>query len=90
MGENNTPTALKGCGVKSGAFVPLTDSAARKHLKKVSTVLQLPTPLTFHLFRRSGTTWAFQHGVPMQDIMSHGTWTSDCVWRYVSTLPQHL
>ena len=75
---------------KSGAFVPLTDSAARKHLKKVSTVLQLPTPLTFHLFRRYGTTWAFQQGVPIQDIMCHGTWTSDCVWRYVSTLPQHL
>ena len=37
---------------KSGAFVPLTNSAARKHLKKISTILQLPTPLTFHLFRR--------------------------------------
>ena len=53
-------------------------------------LLILPVPLTFHLFCRSGTTWAFQHGVPIQDIMSHGTWSSDCVWRYVSTLPQHL
>ena len=51
-----------------GVLVPLTDSAARKHLKKVSTLLQLPSPLTFHLFHRSGTTWAFQHGVPIQDI----------------------
>ena len=51
---------------KNGVFVPLTDSAARKHLKKVSTLLQLTSPLTFHLFCRSGTTWAFQHGVPIQ------------------------
>ena len=75
---------------KNGGLVPLTDSATRKHLKKVSMVLQLAPPLTFHLFCRSGTTWAFQHGVPIQDIMSHGTWTSNCVWRYVSTLPQQL
>ena len=72
---------------RKNIFVPLTDYAARKHLKKVSTLLQLASPLTFHLFRRSGTTWAFQHGVPIQDIMSHDTWSSDCVWHYVSTLP---
>ena len=71
-------------------YVPLTDSVARKHLKKVATVLKVPSPLTFHLFRKSGTTWAFHHGVPLQQIMLHGTWTSDCVWRYVSTLPQHI
>ena len=71
-------------------FAPLTDSVARKHLKKVQKVLKIPSPLTFHLFRKSGTTWAFQHGVPLQQIMLHGTWTSDCIWRYVSTLPQHI
>ena len=75
---------------KGNTYVPLTDSTARKHLKKVATVLKVPSPLTFHLFRRSGTTWAFQHGVPLQHIMLHGTWTFDCVWRYVSTLPQHI
>ena len=75
---------------KGDTYVPLTDSVARKHLKKVATVLKVPSPLTFHLFRKSGTTWAFQHGVPLQQIMLHGTWTSDCVWRYVSTLPQHI
>ena len=61
---------------KVSTYVPLTNLVARKHLKKV-----------VHLFRRSGTTWAFQHGVPLEHIMLHGTWTSDCIWRYVSTLP---
>ena len=71
-------------------LVPLTDSVARKHLKLVSQLLYLPSPLTFHLFRKSSATWAFQHGVSLQHIMLHGTWTSDCIWRYVSTLPQHI
>ena len=75
---------------KSNTYVPLTDSVACKHLKKVATVLKVPSLLTFHLFRKSGTTCAFQHGVPLQQIMLHGTWTSDCIWRYVSTLPQHI
>ena len=63
---------------KGSTFVPLN---ARKHLKQLSQLLHLPSPLTFHLFRKSG---AFQHGVPLQHIMLHGTWTSHCVWRYVS------
>ena len=76
--------------LKGSTYVLLTDSVARKHLKKVATVFKVPFLLTFHLFRKSGTTWAFQHGVPLQQIMLDGTWTSDCVWRYVSTLNQHI
>ena len=56
---------------RANGLVPLTDSVARKHLKLVSQLL-----LTFHLFRKSGTTWAFQHGVSLQHIMLHGTWTA--------------
>ena len=62
---------------RGGTYVPLTDSVARKHRKKISQVLKVPSPLTFHLFRKSGTTKAFQHGVPLQHIMFHDTWTSD-------------
>ena len=65
-------------------YKPLTDSAARKHLKSVSTLLALPKSLTFHDFRRGGVSWAFSHGVPVQEIQAPGTWTSDCVWRYIS------
>ena len=69
----------------AGSLVPLTDSIARKHLKQVSTALALAKPLTFHDFRRAGASWAFQHGVPLQNIQAQGTWTSQCVWRYVHT-----
>ena len=75
------------------SWFPLTDSAARKHLKQVSSLLGLQKSLTFHDFRRGGGgggggggTWAFQHGVPIQDIQAQGTWSSSCVRRYI-TLP---
>ena len=71
----------------AGSLTPLTDSMARKHLKQVSTALALVKPLTFHDFRRAGASWAFQHGVPIQDIQAQGTWTSQCVWRYVHNSP---
>ena len=48
---------------RHGVLVPLSDSTARKHLKSVSTLLKVSTHLTFHSFRRSATTWAFQNGV---------------------------
>ena len=67
--------------------VPLTDSYARKHLKKVSKSLELSKSMTFHAFRRGGATWAFRHGVPIQDIQAQGTWSSSCVWRYINTSP---
>ena len=66
--------------------VPLTDSVARRHLHTVSTVLKLSPHLTFHDFRRSGATWAFQHGVPLSQIMHHGTWRSDSVWQYINDI----
>ena len=73
---------------RHGQLTPLTDSVARKHLKQVSATLHIQPPLTFHMFRKSATTWAFHKGVPMQDIMHHGTWSSDAVWRYIHSLPQ--
>ena len=65
----------------------LTDSMVRKHLKKISLALQIVPTLTFHMFRKAGTTWAFNHGVPLQDIMLHGTWSSRPVWNYVVSTP---
>ena len=63
--------------------IPLTDSVARKHLKDVSRCLGFSKPFTFHDFRPGGATWAFRHGVPLQDIQAQGTWSSSCVWRYI-------
>ena len=56
-------------------LTPLTDSKARKHLKDESLLLQITQTLTFHMFRKGGTTWAFNHGVPIENIMQHGTWS---------------
>ena len=66
-------------------WVPLTDSVARKHLKDICKALGLHKSLTFHNFRRAGASWAFHHGVPLENIMKHGTWKSDSVWTYLSS-----
>ena len=58
---------------KNTHLVPLTDSVARKHLKKASLALDISPALTFHAFRRAGASWAFAHGVPLEHIIRHGT-----------------
>ena len=69
-------------------LVPLTDSVARRHLKQVSTLLGISPHFKFHDFRRAGSTWAFNFGVPLDHIKAHGTWASDCIWRYISLVSQ--
>ena len=59
-----------------GLLLPLADSAARKYLKVVSAMLNISPHLTFHSFKKSATTWAFQNGVSLQEIVEHGTWSS--------------
>ena len=70
---------------RNSQFSPLTDSTARKHLKDISRALGLPSSITFHDFRRAGASWAFQQGVPLEYIRSHGTWKSDAIWSYLSS-----
>ena len=66
-------------------WVPLTDSRLRRALSSILLSLQLhKSKITFHSFRRSGATLAFNSSVPLQDIQSHGTWSSDCVWSYIT------
>ena len=72
---------------RSHGSVPLTDSVARHHLHTVSQKLHLVPPVKFHDFRRSGATWAFHNGVPLHNIMHHGTWKSDSVWKYIKSVP---
>ena len=69
----------------SQMWSPLTDNRVRAHLKNILSLLNLPSShISFHSFRRSGASFAFNHNVSLQQIQKHGTWTSDCVWRYVS------
>ena len=66
-------------------WVPLSDTRLRKQFKSILSRLQLTqSNITFHSLRRSGATWAFNAKVPVQNIQSHGTWTSDCVWSYIT------
>ena len=54
---------------RQGCWVPLTDSIVRKHLKRITRMLGWEhMQITFHTFRRSGVSWAFQHGVPIYAI----------------------
>ena len=65
-----------------GGSSPLTDSRVRKTLKIVNLKLGFHSAFfTFHDFRRSGATFAFNSNVPIQEIKCHGTWSSDCVWQ---------
>ena len=51
---------------------------------KVLTHKNIPTQgHSFHAFRRSGATLAFDNNVSLQNIMSHGLWRSSAVWTYL-------
>ena len=66
-------------------WVPLTDTRLRKTFSKILNKLHLSqSNITFHSLRRSGATLAFNSSVPIQDIQSHGTWMSECVWSYIT------
>ena len=56
---------------------------------QISTLLKVSPHFKFHDFRKAGSTWAFNFGVPLDQIKAHGTWVSDCVWRYISSVPQY-
>ena len=63
---------------------PMTDTRVRKCLARVNTKLGLgPHFYPFHAFRRSGATLAYQAHIPIQQIKYHGSWASDCVYRYI-------
>ena len=64
------------------------DSKIRKTLSLINKKLHLsPQFFTFHAFRHSGAFLAFNANVPLQEINVQGTWTSDCVWRYIQNDP---
>ena len=69
----------------AGTWVPMTDNQVRNNLKNIFKNLNLPASyITFYSFRRSGATFAFHNNVPLQAIKHQGTWTLECVWRYVT------
>ena len=53
--------------------------------KDISRSLGLNLPITFQDFRRGGVAWAFQYGVPLENIIKHRTWKLDAIWAYFSS-----
>ena len=69
----------------NGRWLVLTDIRIRKFLAKVNLKLGLPMNYyTFHAFRRSGATLAYNSKVPIPQIKDHGSWSFDCVWTYIT------
>ena len=67
---------------------PPTDIAVKKSLRVINMTLGLdPHFYTFHSFRRSGATFAFNGHVPIQHIKRHGTLSPECVWHFIQADP---
>ena len=63
---------------------PIIDTHIRDALRAILLLRNIsPVSHGFHTFRRSGATFAFDHSVPLQNIMSHGLWRSSAVWTYL-------
>ena len=70
----------------TSGWQPLTNSKVRKALKSINMTLGLdPHFFTYHSFRRSGATFAYNVHVPIQQIKCHGTWSSEYVWGYIQS-----
>ena len=70
---------------QNSIWTPLTDTKVRRHFSLILSRLGLQgSGYTLHTFRRSGATFAFNNNVDLQNIQRQGTWTSDCVWRYIT------
>jgi hypothetical protein len=51
-----------------------TQLSHSRFLTLINNILQLPTPLTGHSFRRGFVRLAFSRGVPIWQVMHHGDW----------------
>jgi integrase len=67
----------------SGQLFLITQSQIRRALKRLVLSLNLHPNISFHAFRRSGTSLDFASGIPFQSIQSQGTWASDALWAYI-------
>ena len=74
---------------QGSGVVHITESKVRKFLATLLIALDIdPFTHTFHCFRRSGASLAFNSNVTLQSIKQHGTWSSDIVWSYIVSNPQ--
>ena len=70
------------------AWQVMTDSRVKKTLSAINLVLGLPKNFyPYHAFQCSGATLAYKAHGSIREIQEHGTWTSECIWRYIQTDP---
>ena len=81
-GNENTPLFQN--KNERAQWVTLTDTKVRRNFATILQRLGMSkNDMSLHTFRHSGATLAFNSNASLQSIQSHGTWTSDCVWRYI-------
>ena len=77
-------TYFQQCRVDANAFQCVTQGKIRCALAIILTQLNIPLHfISFHSFRRSGATAAFNANVKLQNIQAHGGWRSSAVWAYL-------
>ena len=65
-------------------FTQVIDTHIPDSLKKVLAHKNIPLKgHSFHTFRRSGATLAFDNNISLQNIQAHGLWHSSAVWTYL-------
>ena len=69
--------------ISAGRRIPLTDSAAREHLKLI--LIHLKVYLLLHYIVSEELVL---HGVSLQDLMRHGNWQTGAVLRYIPQIVQ--
>ena len=68
---------------------PLTAFKALSFLRLAVTSIGLdPKVYTFHSFRRSGASLAFNHDVDLNKIKQHGNWKSNAICSYLRNTPK--
>ena len=70
-------------------WVPVIAMRVRSFFKTCIIGLGLnPKDYTFHAFRRSGASFAFDNNVDLIAIKQHGNWRSKAVWSCLSSTPK--
>ena len=70
------------------SWAPLTAPKVRSFLKLVIISLGWsPNTYTFHTFRCSGASLAFDSNVEFSKIKQHGHWRSKAIWTYLNATP---
>ena len=87
LGKLSKDSPLFQIKTKSGLGL-LTAPKACSFLKLMVAGIGLsPAHYTFHSFRRSGASFAFDNNVELAAIKQHGNWRSEAVWTYLQNTP---